>query len=97
MTPLDTISCMYDTVESIEKEYLDPHSARGLDPAGLYTSIMNHKVLLKEGENKPLVLCEFSHAMGNGPRRPGGLLAAVLPGAHHCRRLCLEWCDPRPH
>lgn len=49
--------------------------------------------LADENETKPLLLCEFSHAMGNGP----GDLKDYFDRIFHCDKFCggfvWEWCD----
>ena len=37
----------------------------------MYPSIEEMKSILKNGIDKPFILCEYAHAMGNGP---GGLI-----------------------
>ncbi|SQB21776.1 beta-D-galactosidase [Citrobacter koseri] len=47
------------------------------------------KWLSMPGEQRPLILCEYAHAMGQQPRRLREILAGVSPVSAPARRFCL--------
>jgi beta-galactosidase len=46
-----------------------------------------------EGPAKPFVLCEYSHAMGNGPGDGEGYFALMEKHPGFCGGFVWEWCD----
>ncbi len=75
--------------------HLDDTSNAVLDVISeMYTSTEDmQKYLKKKGEHRPFILCEYCHAMGNGP----GDLEDYHNAFHSSERFCggfiWEWCD----
>lgn len=61
----------------------------------MYPSIswINDKFLANEKESKPLILCEFSHAMGNGPGDLREYYDLIYKNDNFCGAFVWEWCD----
>lgn len=70
------------------------HDFSGLDVISrMYPSIEEIEGILDKGVDKPFMLCEYAHAMGNGP---GGLRdyeALVEKYPAFCGTFVWEWCD----
>lgn len=49
--------------------------------------------LARKEETRPLVLCEFSHAMGNGPGDLEDYYQLIYGDDHFCGAFVWEWCD----
>ncbi len=49
--------------------------------------------LAREEETRPLVLCEFAHAMGNGPGDLEDYYQLIYGDDHFCGAFVWEWCD----
>ena len=67
----------------------------GLDMVSrMYPSLDVMREYLKSPANtKPLVLCEFVHAMGNGPGDIEDYLELILPEKRILGAFVWEWCD----
>jgi beta-galactosidase len=79
---LDVHSRMYPTLESIA-DYFSDQGPRGDGSAG------------DDGDNgtKPYVLCEFCHAMGNGPGDLEDYFTVIQRYAGMAGGFIWEWCD----
>ncbi len=47
----------------------------------------------KDGTKKPYILCEYAHAMGNGPGDPEDYHACIQRHPGMCGGFVWEWCD----
>ena len=47
----------------------------------------------RENENRPLILCEFCHAMGNGPGSIDEYYDLIYSHDDFCGAFVWEWCD----
>ncbi|MEE1200816.1 MAG: glycoside hydrolase family 2 TIM barrel-domain containing protein [Christensenellales bacterium] len=71
----------------INREDLDTYSR-------MYPSIEEIDRYFEEGKiGKPYVLCEYSHAMGNGPGDLEDYYCCFNRHAGHCGGFVWEWCD----
>ena len=61
----------------------------------MYTSSdwMQNDFLKKESEKRPLVLCEYSHAMGNGPGDLEDYWKVIYSNDRFSGGFIWEWCD----
>jgi len=61
----------------------------------MYTSSewMQNEFLKKENENRPLVLCEYCHAMGNGPGDLEDYWKVIYSNDRFSGGFVWEWCD----
>ena len=60
----------------------------------MYTSIDDiHKFLSKEEEKRPFILCEYCHAMGNGPGDLEDYHNLFMESDRLCGGLIWEWAD----
>ena len=60
----------------------------------MYTSIDDiRKFLGKEDEKRPFILCEYCHAMGNGPGDPEDYHELFMTDDRLCGGLVWEWAD----
>lgn len=74
---------------------LDDTSDAVLDVVSqMYTSPEDmHKFLEKEGEKRPFILCEYCHAMGNGPGDLEDYHIAFQSNERFCGGFIWEWSD----
>ena len=60
----------------------------------MYTSIDDiHKFLEKDDEKRPFILCEYCHAMGNGPGDLEDYHSLFMESDRLCGGLVWEWAD----
>lgn len=60
----------------------------------MYTSIEDiQKFLQREEEKRPFILCEYCHAMGNGPGDLEDYHNMFISNERLCGGLVWEWCD----
>lgn len=73
--------------ETINQTHLDLYSR-------MYPSIEEIDRYFEDGEiGKPYVLCEYSHAMGNGPGDAEDYFQCFERHEGHCGGFVWEWCD----
>lgn len=75
---------------------LDETSTEVLDIAStMYPAIdwMTNVFLSDKNEKRPLVLCEYSHAMGNGPGDLEDYWQVIYSNDRFCGAFVWEWCD----
>jgi beta-galactosidase len=75
---------------------LDNTSTEVLDIASaMYTSAdwMKNSFLTNESETRPFVLCEYCHAMGNGPGDLEDYWEVIYSNDRFCGGFVWEWCD----
>lgn len=73
--------------EEINRDNLDTYSR-------MYPSIQEIDRYFEEGKiRKPYVLCEYSHAMGNGPGDLEDYYRCFERHEGHCGGFIWEWCD----
>ena len=59
----------------------------------MYTSLDEMRIYLEEDGRKPLVLCEYCHAMGNGPGDLEDYFQVIQAYDGACGGFVWEWCD----
>lgn len=59
----------------------------------MYPSLDEIKDYLAAGHNKPFIMCEYSHAMGNGPGDLEDYFEAIESNKRMCGGFIWEWCD----
>ncbi len=59
----------------------------------MYPSIAEIQEYLNRGPDKPLILCEYSHAMGNGPGDLEDYFELIEANDTFCGAFVWEWCD----
>ncbi len=61
----------------------------------MYPSVqwISDNFLANEEETKPLILCEFCHAMGNGPGDLADYYELIYKNDNFCGAFVWEWCD----
>ncbi|MBQ8655014.1 MAG: beta galactosidase jelly roll domain-containing protein [Clostridia bacterium] len=73
--------------EEINKEDLDLYSR-------MYTTIAENDEYFAKGDiNKPYIMCEYCHAMGNGPGDLEDYFQCFHRHEGHCGGFIWEWCD----
>ncbi len=90
---LDMVSRMYPGCDTVEA-YCRDGSGLGIqlrDPATGKDRWDDYAI--HEKQKKPLILCEYSHAMGNGPGDLEEYLQLTLQYASFCGGFIWEWCD----
>lgn len=75
--------------------HLDDTSIAVLDVVSeMYTSVEDmNKFLEREGESRPFILCEYCHAMGNGPGDLEDYHNAFHSNERFCGGFVWEWSD----
>lgn len=82
----------YEGAFYAEKE--KEHDFSGLDVISrMYPSIEEIEGILDKGVDKPFMLCEYAHAMGNGPGGLASYEALVEKYPAFCGTFVWEWCD----
>ncbi len=61
--------------------------------SGMYLSFPEIEEYFRGNPEKPLILCEYSHAMGNGPGDLEDYFEAFQRWPGFCGGLVWEWCD----
>lgn len=59
----------------------------------MYPSIQEIQERLDAGMEKPYILCEYCHAMGNGPGDLEDYFQLFQRNPNHCGGFVWEWCD----
>ena len=57
------------------------------------TEFMEKEFLADTGETRPFILCEYCHAMGNGPGDLEDYWQTIYGNKRFCGGLIWEWCD----
>jgi beta-galactosidase len=81
---LEFVSQMYPSVDWIEREFFK--HGPPMEEAGWHPRI-------DASENRPLVLCEYAHAMGLGPGDLEDYYQAMERHPRFCGGFVWEWCD----
>lgn len=90
---LDMISRMYPGCDTVEA-YCRDGSGMGIQIYDPETGDSRWEdYAIHEKEKKPLILCEYSHAMGNGPGDLEEYLQLTLKYESFCGGFIWEWCD----
>ena len=76
---LDLYSGMYHSVQKMQEHFAAPDSG---DSARCYETVQ-----------KPYFLCEYSHAMGNGPGNLEDYFQVIQQHDGACGGMIWEWCD----
>jgi len=81
-------ACWTDIMDKYDTSPLDVFS-------NMYPSISKIKdeILKKENETRPIVLCEYSHAMGNGPGDLKDYWDLIYSNPRLSGGFVWEWCD----
>lgn len=88
----DTTRLIHYETAFVQKKY----STEGLDIySRMYPSIewITDEFLKMENESRPLILCEFSHAMGNGPGDVSDYWKLMFSQERLSGGFVWEWCD----
>ncbi|WP_373231225.1 glycoside hydrolase family 2 TIM barrel-domain containing protein [Cohnella sp.] len=86
----------YQSMHELEGSEKADDSEATLDVVStMYTSSewMQNDFLKKENEKRPLVLCEYSHAMGNGPGDLEDYWKVIYSNDRFSGGFIWEWCD----
>lgn len=83
---LDTYSRMYPSVKAIDQYFEELES-------GVQSDDPNRDPVVAGVGKKPYVLCEYSHAMGNGPGDLEDYFLCFERHDGHCGGFIWEWCD----
>lgn len=87
----------YDTTRLVHYEGANPFSEERtacLDVhSRMYPSISYIRDYFSKPEKKPLILCEFCHAMGNGPGDLENYFEEIYKNDGFIGGLVWEWCD----
>lgn len=90
---LDTVSRMYPGCDTIEA-YCRDGSGLGIQIRDPETGKDRWEDYALHGKfPKPFILCEYSHAMGNGPGDLEEYLQLTLQYDNFCGGFIWEWCD----
>ncbi|HIW73414.1 MAG TPA: DUF4981 domain-containing protein [Firmicutes bacterium] len=89
---LDTISRMYPPIAMIE-QYCRDGKGLGVQIHNPETGDRWEDYAIHGQEKKPFVLCEYSHAMGNGPGDLEAYYQLTLKYENLCGGFVWEWCD----
>ena len=84
---LDTYSRMYPSVSAIDQYFEQLET-------GIPADSGNGRDYVAPGiVNKPYILCEYCHAMGNGPGDLEDYFQCIERHPGHCGAFVWEWCD----
>jgi len=83
---LDTYSRMYPSVEAIDKYFEQQQT-------GVSTEATGRDYVAPGIIHKPYVLCEYCHAMGNGPGDLEDYFQCIERHPGHSGGFIWEWCD----
>lgn len=59
----------------------------------MYPTVAETRDYCQQKPDKPLILCEYAHAMGNGPGDLEEYFEVIESEAAHCGAFVWEWCD----
>ena len=59
----------------------------------MYPSIDEINEYFRKDFDKPFIMCEYSHAMGNGPGDLEAYYKVIQKYEGHCGGFVWEWCD----
>lgn len=59
----------------------------------MYATIEDTTKFIEAGTDKPFILCEYIHAMGNGPGDIEDYFHNIEAHDEHCGAFVWEWCD----
>ena len=86
----DTRLLHYESIHLLDDtsdEIIDVVSRMYVSPEDMYRFLEN------ENEKRPFMLCEYCHAMGNGPGDLEDYHNAFHSNEHFCGGFVWEWCD----
>ncbi|MBT1180262.1 glycoside hydrolase family 2 TIM barrel-domain containing protein [Bifidobacterium vespertilionis] len=89
---LDTHSRMYPSVEDLERYFAPGEDGKPNGDSGL-SWIHGHTGKRDDGSVKPYVMCEFCHAMGNGPGDLEDYFQRIQRFPGLVGGFIWEWCD----
>ena len=83
----------YEAYRYVASDYVGDTSMLDLH-SEMYSSIESiHKYMADENNTKPFILCEFIHAMGNGPGDIEDYFELIYKYDKFCGGFVWEWCD----
>lgn len=86
----------YQSIHELESAEKAVYSEETLDVVStMYSSVdwIENNFLTDKNEKRPLVLCEYSHAMGNGPGDLEDYWNLFYSNDRLCGGFIWEWCD----
>ena len=84
---LDTYSRMYPSIQAIDDYFEQENGGVVEHPVEYRGNVPEYKV------GKPYILCEYAHAMGNGPGDLEDYFRCFERHDGHCGGFIWEWCD----
>lgn len=83
----------YESTYAFPKDYICDYSNLDLH-SRMYASCEEVETYCSNPDNKkPMIQCEYSHAMGNGPGDLEAYFALTQKYPNYCGGLVWEWCD----